>query len=438
MRSIRSVRFALALAAFAAAPLSAQSVYNPATGRYYALTPRPGTLEQVRAAAAALGGSLVSIGDAAEQAFVAAHFASPTESRLIGYSDDLSEGAFAWDDGTPGGYTNWALFEPNDAGGEDAVEFLSDGKWNDIGVLAVRFGIVEGRTLANLATTELFHEDFSDNSAGWTLDTEWQIGAATTHGGVFVGNPDPSTDADGVAGGGVAGVVIGGTASTVMHSYYWLTSPILPAPAEQGLTLSFDRFLNSDYPPYMDSRVEVFDGVNWTAIWASDELYDTAWTTMIFDVLPLANPSFRVRFGFDVGSSGVFTVSSWNVDNVRMSFTTTLPTVGAYAPLGGGTGSLGIAIVAGPQNEVAITAVAIGGGNVPNGWFYGVDILYFDLVLQAFSGAPPFVVALDGQGAARTEILAGVPAGLPLGIVTVPLVGGLPSAATAPVLFVTH
>jgi hypothetical protein len=257
-------------------------------------------------------------------------------------------------------------------------------------------------------------------------------------GGVYVGNPDPSTDADGVAGGGVAGVVIGGTASTAMHPDYWLTSPVLPAPAQQGLTLSFDRFLNTDYAPYMDSRVEVFDGANWNAIFVAGELYDAEWTTMIFDVQQAANPGFRVRFGVNVGSPAVYTVSSWNVDNVRMSMTTPVPTVGAYAPFGGGTGSLGIAIVAGPPNAVAITAVAIGGGNVPNGWFYGVDILYFDLVLQAFSGAPPFVVVLDGQGRAQTEIPAGVPAGLPLGIVTVPLVGGLPSAATAPILFVTH
>ena len=34
-------------------------------------------------------------------------------------------------------------------------------------------------SLTNTAAVTLFSEDFSDNSAGWTLNLEWPIGPAT-------------------------------------------------------------------------------------------------------------------------------------------------------------------------------------------------------------------------------------------------------------------
>lgn len=68
-----------------------------------------------------------------------------------------------------------------------------------------------------------FFETFDDNSNGWTLGTEWGIGPAMASTGS--GNPDPDTDAAGVLGGGVAGVVIGGNATTTQHDFYWIESP---------------------------------------------------------------------------------------------------------------------------------------------------------------------------------------------------------------------
>jgi hypothetical protein len=169
-----------------------------------------------------------------------------------------------------------------------------------------------------------FSENFNNNNAGWTLDTEWAIGPALASTGQVYGNPDPGFDADGVTGGGVAGVVIGGNASTALHGFYYLTSPIINIAGAPSAILNYARWLNSDYTPYMQNSIDVFNGVNWVNVWitgGSPGVQDMTWTCQSFDVTAHANASFQVRFGFTIGSAGVFTVSSWNVDNVSIDGT---------------------------------------------------------------------------------------------------------------------
>ena len=124
---------------------------------------------------------------------------------------------------------------------------------------------------AALAQTVWFQEDFDDNSAGWSLDTEWQIGPAVASPPAGAcGNGDPGFDADGPGGSeGVAGVVIGGGAGTTIHPSYYLTSPPVNTSGAPQLFLDFDRWLNSDYTPYMSNSVEVWDGVAWQIVWQS-------------------------------------------------------------------------------------------------------------------------------------------------------------------------
>jgi hypothetical protein len=71
---------------------------------------------------------------------------------------------------------------------------------------------------------------------------------------------DPATDHTSGADNGVAGVVVGGNASTTVHGYYYMTSPIINAAGATKLYLGFWRWLNTDYTPYMVNTVEVFDG----------------------------------------------------------------------------------------------------------------------------------------------------------------------------------
>ncbi len=74
-------------------------------------------------------GHLVSIGDAAEQTFVA-----PLVAALpgwIGGGDAATEGVYAWYDGTPFTYVHWAPGEPNDTTVEDCMFIQATGGWDD-------------------------------------------------------------------------------------------------------------------------------------------------------------------------------------------------------------------------------------------------------------------------------------------------------------------
>ncbi len=169
----------------------------------------------------------------------------------------------------------------------------------------------------------LFQEDFSDNSAGWSLGPEWMIGPTATSVGHTHGWSDPEFDHSTSTDNGVAGTILGGNASTFVHPAYYLTSPAIDISSATGLlTLSFWRWLNSDYPSFMMPTVEVFDGSSWVVIWhtngSSAPVADNAWSQQSFDVTPYKNAQFRVRFGLAVGQGGAFTMSGWNVDDLAI------------------------------------------------------------------------------------------------------------------------
>jgi len=167
--------------------------------------------------------------------------------------------------------------------------------------------------------TIYFSDDFS-GLKGWTLGTEWQIGTAVASMGHAYGNADPSTDFSPTADNRIAGVVLGGNAATTaLHGFYYLESPVINTAAAANVVLQYQRWLNSDYTPFMQNNVEVFNGTTWVVVWQSagaPGVQDNAWSKQTHDISIHKNANMRVRFGFNVGSSGVFTVSSWNLDDV--------------------------------------------------------------------------------------------------------------------------
>ncbi len=171
--------------------------------------------------------------------------------------------------------------------------------------------------------TIYFTEDFASNVAGWTLGPEWSIGPAMSSTSTTCGNGDPGNDHSASSDNGVAGVVIGGNATTSQHPMQYLTSPVIDTSMVVGpMELGYYRWLNSDYTPYMKNQVEVFDGTNWVVVWetlGSPGVKDSAWTFMSHDIAAYKNANMQIRFGFNIASGGVFTCSQWNVDDILIA-----------------------------------------------------------------------------------------------------------------------
>ena len=177
---------------------------------------------------------------------------------------------------------------------------------------------------ANLASAGVIvTDDFSSNK-GWSLGTNWEIGS-TKVSPASNGNPDPATDHSATADNGVLGSKLGGNvgAPEGLHDFYYATSPTYNLSNVKDVNVSFYRWLNSDYKPYMTSQVEAFDGNAWHVIFtnANASIYDNAWTQQSYDVSAFAdnNANFALRFSYNVGSNGVYTVSGWNVDDLAIS-----------------------------------------------------------------------------------------------------------------------
>lgn len=114
-------------------------MFNPATGHWYDVVSSgaSGAWTNAEAAANALGGHLVTINDAAEEAWLRATFGGSTRF-WIGYTDAALEGNFVWSSGETPGFTHWNAGEPNDsmppANGEDFTVLnwnTTTGAWND-------------------------------------------------------------------------------------------------------------------------------------------------------------------------------------------------------------------------------------------------------------------------------------------------------------------
>jgi hypothetical protein len=109
-------------------PDKGEWVRNPVTHHYYALVYGM-EWPDAEARAEAVGGHLVTINDAAEEAWLEATFPGP--NLWIGLNDAASEGTFVWSSGQPVTYLNWIPGEPDDwqaVGGEDYTAM--NGSWN--------------------------------------------------------------------------------------------------------------------------------------------------------------------------------------------------------------------------------------------------------------------------------------------------------------------
>ena len=114
-------------------------VFNPANHHWYTLVPSgvDGSWLNAELNANALGGHLVTINDAAEEAWLRIVFGNDPRY-WIGFNDAGAEGIWVWSSGEPVTYTNWDGGEPNNSApppwGEDYAVLnwnAATGGWND-------------------------------------------------------------------------------------------------------------------------------------------------------------------------------------------------------------------------------------------------------------------------------------------------------------------
>ncbi|MEM8502468.1 MAG: NF038122 family metalloprotease [Cyanobacteria bacterium P01_D01_bin.1] len=125
--------------------LKGSHTYN---GHTY-LFSQAGTWQEAQAEARQLGGNLVTINDAEEEAWIREVF-SDSERLWTGINDAAAEGEFEWISGETVTYTNWAQGQPDDyQGNQDYGTINYYNHWDDDTDNAVFRGIVEIDTADN-------------------------------------------------------------------------------------------------------------------------------------------------------------------------------------------------------------------------------------------------------------------------------------------------
>jgi hypothetical protein len=157
-----------------------------------------------------------------------------------------------------------------------------------------------------------------DSDPGWATQGEWAFGQPTGQGGSN-GFPDPAC---GCTGMNVYGVNLNGDYSPVYGGPYYLTLGPLNFASAKDAVVSFKRWLNTDYQPYVYAMVEASpDGSSWATLWTNGTkiIKEQAWTAWALDLPATLNnqPAVYVRWGYRI-SNGAWAYSGWNIDDVEI------------------------------------------------------------------------------------------------------------------------
>ncbi|MBF2085060.1 DUF4347 domain-containing protein [Thermoleptolyngbya sp. C42_A2020_037] len=150
-------------------------------GNQYFLTNGAKTWEEAQAEARSRGGNLVTINDAAEQAWLVQTFGGG-EGFWIGLTDKDVEGQFRWVSGEPLTYTNWQPGEPNNGGpgGNQDYAWMNyggPGRWDDNSAFARLRGIIEVSSGTSLVSLKDNATIFVNEAAGFVTITAVRTGS---------------------------------------------------------------------------------------------------------------------------------------------------------------------------------------------------------------------------------------------------------------------
>ena len=168
-----------------------------------------------------------------------------------------------------------------------------------------------------------FEEDFGDNSNGWELGPEWEIGpaAATGCASGCVKNASGTDHTPDTDDNGIAGPNIGSCSPKVVHDWYCLTSPEMNMEGSPDVQFVFWREAHTDYPNFYHAIVDVWNGSAWVNLFtkaAGGCLNDPTWTKVTYDVTAHKNDGLKVRWCFKIGSNGVYGCPGWRVDDIKI------------------------------------------------------------------------------------------------------------------------
>jgi Ig-like domain CHU_C associated/Lectin C-type domain/HYR domain len=116
--------------------LSGMTLLGTYNGKGYYISGSNVTWSAANTAAAAQGGYLTAIDDAAENTYILNRVATVIGSGTnywIGLNDAVAEGTYVWANGQPFSYSNWQAGQPDNSGGNEdyAHVWTAAGTWND-------------------------------------------------------------------------------------------------------------------------------------------------------------------------------------------------------------------------------------------------------------------------------------------------------------------
>jgi len=136
-----------------------QQNYN---GHSYYRSTGSATWTTARTNCSNMGGHLVTITTSGEQSFLYGLW----PSGWIGLTDEVTEGTWRWVTGETYSYTNWNSGEPNNSGNEDYVQFVSNGRWNDLNNNSSLPYVLEFEYLVTTSSWALYKTIYT-NAAGY-------------------------------------------------------------------------------------------------------------------------------------------------------------------------------------------------------------------------------------------------------------------------------
>jgi hypothetical protein len=112
-----------------------------------------------------MGGHLVTITSSGEQSFLY----NLWPSGWIGLTDEVTEGTWRWVTGESYSYSNWNSGEPNNAGNEDYVQFVSNGRWNDLPNNYALPYVLEFEYLVTTSSWALYKTIYTNSSGYYSI-----------------------------------------------------------------------------------------------------------------------------------------------------------------------------------------------------------------------------------------------------------------------------